>query len=461
MQDTAQLRFPRTVSLIALVVFGFQVGTQAHPSQQQRQDNLLSFDQVWTTVRNNHWDASLGGLDWDAVRIEYRERVEKAQTTAESRAVIREMLGRLNHSHFEIHAADHNDEPDPALRVEAQEGTCGIEVRVVQGQALVWRVAAGSSADQAGVRRGWCIHRINGSEITTQLRDTKERLGTSPVLGYQLAWVAMRLLSGPVGNTVSIVFLDGNNQLTPRSLPFGRRSGHAYKLANMPIRYVWFQSRLLKSEIGYVTFNTWIDPPYLVGKIRESVAAFKNTNGLIIDLRGSRGGIIQLAQDLAGYFIKEPGHTLGTLKFRNRSYDCTVVPKDDVYDGPVAIIVDGLSRSTSEILASGMRQEGRARLFGTRTAGTVSASLVSRLANGDSFQYAVADFRTIRGEPLEGAGVKPDVEVPLTREDLLANRDSALEAAADWIMQVTPERTRPENGTGRKQQKGRALQGKW
>ncbi len=398
-------------------------------------------------MRNNHWDASLGGLDWDEVRVEYRQRVERAQTTAESRGVIREMLGRLKHSHFEIHAADLNDEPDPALKVEAQEGTCGIEVRVVGGQALVWRVVAGSSADQAGVRRGWCIHSINSSEIATQLRDTKQRLGTSPVLGYQLAWVAMRHLSGPVGNAVSIGFLDGKNQLTSRSVPFRRRSGHTYKLANMPIRFVWFQSRLLNGKIGYVTFNTWIDPPYLLGQIRESVAAFKNTSGLIIDLRGSRGGIIQLAQDFAGYFIKEPGHTLGTLRFRNGSFDCAVVPKRDVYDGPVAIIVDGLSRSTSEILASGMRQEGRARLFGTRTAGTVSASLVSPLANGDSFQYAVADFRTRSGESLEGAGVKPDVVVPLTREDLLSDRDSALEAAVDWIMQVSLERSRLKSRT--------------
>jgi carboxyl-terminal processing protease len=103
------------------------------------------------------------------------------------------------------------------------------------------------------------------------------------------------------------------------------------------------------------------------------------------------------------------------------------------YRGAVAILVDGCSASTSEILAEGMKDLGRARVFGTRTAGAALPSAIDKLPNGDGFQHAVADYISEGGKSLEGAGVIPDVEVKLTQEALLAGRDPVLEAAIEWI----------------------------
>ena len=55
------------------------------------------------------------------------------------------------------------------------------------------------------------------------------------------------------------------------------------------------------------------------------------------------------------------------------------------------------------------------------------------MPNGDGFQYAVGNYVSEGGKPLEGEGVEPDVEVKLTRAALLAGRDSVLEAALQWI----------------------------
>ena len=71
-----------------------------------RQLNLASLDVVWQTVRDNHFDPTLGGLDWDAVRDELRPKIEAATTVGEARAVLREMLARLKQTHFEIMAPD-------------------------------------------------------------------------------------------------------------------------------------------------------------------------------------------------------------------------------------------------------------------------------------------------------------------------------------------------------------------
>jgi carboxyl-terminal processing protease len=103
------------------------------------------------------------------------------------------------------------------------------------------------------------------------------------------------------------------------------------------------------------------------------------------------------------------------------------------FGGPFAILVDPLTASTSEVFAGGMQALGRARVFGETTAGQALPALVTALPNGDRLLHAVADFTAADGSRLEGAGVTPDVIVPLTREALLAGEDSALREAFQWI----------------------------
>ena len=59
--------------------------------------------------------------------------------------------------------------------------------------------------------------------------------------------------------------------------------------------------------------------------------------------------------------------------------------------------------------------------------------MITRLPNGDGFQYAVANYISEGGQALEANGVIPDQEVKLTRETLLAGHDAVLDAALDWI----------------------------
>ena len=103
------------------------------------------------------------------------------------------------------------------------------------------------------------------------------------------------------------------------------------------------------------------------------------------------------------------------------------------FQGPVAILVDGLSGSASECFTGGMQSLKRVRVFGQRSMGAALPSQFDRLPNGDVFIHATGDFVTADGTRLEGRGVIPDEDVPLTREDLLAGRDRVLEAALAWI----------------------------
>src|SRR5205814_936643 len=155
----------------------------------------------------------------------------------------------------------------------------------------------------------------------------------------------------------------------------------------------------------------------------------KTCNGVIVDLRGNPGGIGGMAMGIAGFLIDKPNQKLGTMYMRETTLKFGVNPRPEVFEGPVAILVDGLSASTSEILAGGLKDLGRARIFGTRTAAAALPSMFEKLPNGDGFQYAVANYVSVGGKPLEGLGVTPDVEVKLTREALLAGHDPVIDAA--------------------------------
>lgn len=189
----------------------------------------------------------------------------------------------------------------------------------------------------------------------------------------------------------------------------------------------------MRPDVGYVRFNIFFQPDDIIKSVREMVAACGDCNGMVIDLRGNPGGIAGLAMGLAGWFVDKGGQQLGTMYLRESNLKFVVFARPQPFRGPLAILVDGCSASTSEIFAEGMKDMDRARIFGTRTAGAALPSVFERLPNGDGFQYAIANYISLSGKPLEGIGVIPDQEVRLTRQALAAGQDPVLDAAVAWI----------------------------
>jgi len=176
-----------------------------------------------------------------------------------------------------------------------------------------------------------------------------------------------------------------------------------------------------------------------MASFQQTVENCKPCEGLIIDLRGNPGGIGGMAMGMAGFLVDKPNQRLGTMYMRDTTLNFVVNPRAQVFKGAVAVLVDACSASTSEIFAGGLKDLGRARVFGTHTAAAALPSAFERLPNGDGFQYALANYISEGGQPLEGLGVTPDVEVRLTRSALLAGHDPVLDAAFDWIRrQKTP-----------------------
>jgi len=167
-------------------------------------------------------------------------------------------------------------------------------------------------------------------------------------------------------------------------------------------------------------------------RIRAAIRGMSDAPGLIIDLRGNPGGFGAMANGLAG-LLETKQTSLGVMSMRAAKINFVVYPQAGAYDGPVVILTDSGSASTSEVFAAGLQELGRAVVVGERSMGAALPSYIEKLPTGALFQYAIADFKTPKGVLIEGRGVVPDVEMNLTRAALLAGHDPQLDAAIEQI----------------------------
>lgn len=390
-----------------------------------------AFETVWRTINEQHFDPTFGGLDWAAVGERYRALAAAARTDAEFHDVLRRMVGELKLSHFVIYPpgvlseAPAAESSAPAPRPEAR-GEAGLDVRVLDGRAVVSHVEAGSAAARAGLRTGFVIQKVDERDITRAIaRLAQSDLGE----GYKLAYMrgaALAALSGPAGAGRRVTYLDARDRprvATLTLLPSAAEMSEPF--GNFPAVATEFEARRV-GEVGYVRFNIWVVSQ--MEKLRRAVRELSDTRALVFDLRGNQGGLGIMAVGLAG-MLSEEVFSLGTLMQRRGHMNFLTNPQPPAYRGAVVILVDGLSASTSEIFALGLQEAGRAAVVGERTAGAALPSLFTRLPTGATFQFAFADFKTPKGVRVEGRGALPDVPVKLDRRSLLAGRDPQLDAA--------------------------------
>ena len=183
----------------------------------------------------------------------------------------------------------------------------------------------------------------------------------------------------------------------------------------------------------------------IMSTLDRAVDSVRSCAGIVLDLRGNLGGVAGMMMGVAGHFLTEE-RTLGIMRTRGEEMRFVANPRRSTdagvpvepYAGPVAILVDGMSASTSEMFAAGLQALGRARVFGERTAGQALPAMATKLPSGDVLMHVVADFVAADGTRIEGRGVMPDELVRLDRRDIVANRDAPLEAALRWIDRARP-----------------------
>jgi carboxyl-terminal processing protease len=410
---------------------------------------LASFDAAWTRIKDTYYDPDFRGLNWEAVRDELRPLAAKAGTEDELRAVIRKMLDRIGDSHFVLipyNVAGALESEALRSGEQSMPSDAGFEVRLVEGALTVIRIEEGGAAAAAGVRPGWVVEAIGDREVAPWLEavNTLERDLDRNTARTELVWRAGQLLQGPEGSTIRLRFRDAQDRIVDRPLTRRRQTGEPVRFGSLPTMIARLEHRHLPAGdacVGLIRFNIWMTP--IAPTFERALSELIRCQGIVLDLRGNPGGLGAMVMGISGYFVDEVV-SLGVMKTRESELRFVSNPRRATsagqpmrpYGGPMAVLIDAMSASTSEIFAAGMQAIGRARLFGGTTAGQALPAMMTRLPNQDVLLHAFADFTGPDGVRIEGRGAIPDQPVPLTRADLLAERDRPLEAAIEWMREM-------------------------
>lgn len=394
--------------------------------------HLASFDLIWNTINARHWSPQhLEDVGWEAARDELRPLVETADTDGEAVAILSDLLDRLRLSHYQIIPAEAYDDQERA----SGEGVSGISVRIIDDQAVVFRVEPDSPGAKAGVQTGWTIETIRDRSVAEgldRLREREEATGDRPGVFSSMAIEGR--LRGSIGEALPVTFLDETD--TPRTveLVLAKSTDPMFEAVNLPPMPVHIRFEALDSGVGYFTFSAFLDPMRLMPEFQKAVEASRELDGLIIDLRGNLGGIILLCNGIGGWLLTESQTAeLGRMSMRDSDIRLVLNRRANPLNKPIAVLIDERSISSAEILAGGLKDTGIARIFGSTSAGMSLPSVVEPMPNGDNFQYAFANYISASGRELEKHGVEPHEPVTLTRQALIAGSDPALEAALQWI----------------------------
>jgi carboxyl-terminal processing protease len=408
-----------------------------HPSSAVQQHLSLRarrevFEKVWRDIRDHYYDSSFNGVNWVDVHTRYRPLIDVAKDDQQFYSLMSQMTGELHDAHTRFNS------PEQWKNFKKQQGVgSGISVDDVDGKAVVTAVRRDSSAAQAGIEPGMVILRIDGKPIAERVAEIeKSRPPSSSERATRMLSYG-RLFAGPPDSEMQLALerADGSRfDATVKRQIYSSASD--------------VSTDVLPSGNAYIRFDGF--QPAITKEFRQALERFRNTPGLVIDLRRNGGGDLGVLLPIASYFFdkktlfakdqtrsgKPLSEFAGIFRLPLELY--VGRPGDQIYSGPVVILVDARSASSSEVFAAGMQDSRRAKIVGSQSCGCVLGIAKPRVMRGGGvLEMSEVLWFSPKGRKLEGTGILPDENVAPTLSDLQKKHDPAIEAADKALLQMT------------------------
>lgn len=260
----------------------------------------------------------------------------------------------------------------------------GIGVELQQLPDHTYRVVSPideTPAARAGIKAGDLIIAIDGKPIGDDADST-------PLRGKPGSKVTLKLVRNGVAKPFDVV------------------------VTREKIRVASVRSRMLEPGYGYLrvsTFQADTAADFASQLDRLNAQAGGKLRGLVLDLRSNPGGLLTAAVQIADELLDSGKivSTRGRIAISDAQFSAT--PGDRMKGAPVVVLVDAGSASASEVLAGALRDNGRARVVGSRTFGKGSVQTLLPLDNGDSVKLTTARYYTPSGKSIQGVGIAPEV----------------------------------------------------
>ena len=402
------------LALTVAPAFLAQVPAQARTADADTKARTEVFDEVWRLVRDKFYDRNLKGLDWEAVGKKHRADYAAATTDAQRSAAINAMLAELKASHTRHYTKDETayyelaDIFSHALRRDLAKvfpgktidyAGIGTFTKTIDGKTFVSGAFPGFPADKGGLLLGDEIVSADGAPF-------------EPVASFR----------GKAGKPVSLKVrraADGpliDVTVEPKKI----EPDEAFEAALKD------SARIIETNgrrIGYIRVWSYAGGNYqeLLEEALEN-GKLKDADALIWDLRDGWGGAHPRYLS-----VFEPHGP--TLKLTDRNGNSHIA--NFRWRKPVALLINGGSRSGKEVLAHGFKKYGYGPVIGERTAGALLAGTAFLLSDESLHILAVEDALS-DGERIEGVGVAPTIEVPFDIR-YAAGKDKQLDKAVEVL----------------------------
>ena len=282
----------------------------------------------------------------------------------------------------------------------------GVEVGVKDGLLTVIAPLKGTPGENAGLKSGDNIVKINGKDTTDTTADD-----------------AVGLIRGPKGTPVTLT-ISRENWTSTKDIKIIRDT------INVPsIDYSIKDGNIAYIQIYQFDQNLPSDFEAIARKILQSPV-----KKIVLDLRNNPGGYLDAAQNIAGWFLKS-GQTVTIEDFgKGKTQQIyTASGNSDFANYPMVILMNQGSASASEILAGSLRDNRGIELIGTKSFGKGCVQEPIDLPGGSFIKVTIANWLTPKGNSISNIGLTPDVKVDITDTDVQQKKDPQLDKALEIV----------------------------
>lgn len=293
--------------------------------------------------------------------------------------------------------------------IEDVKGTfegVGMEIGIKKGQLQIIAPLEGTPAQKAGLRAGDKIIKVDD---TLTLDITLDE--------------AVNLIRGPKGTEVTLTIWREEWETTKE-----------IKIVRGVIEIPSLKWEIIDENIAHLKLYQFSEKASFDFREAAIKILASPAQKIILDLRNNPGGYLEVAQDIAGWFL-ERGQIVVIEDFgageEQKIYKAT--GNASLVEYPIVILINQGSASGSEILAGALRDNRGIKLIGEKSFGKGSVQELERLREGSSLKITVAKWLTPKGELITDKGLEPDIKIEMTEEDYEEERDPQLGRAIEII----------------------------
>lgn len=285
----------------------------------------------------------------------------------------------------------------------------GVEIKFDPDSGLIGvkRLIPGGAAEKAGLAAGDQILKIDGRSYKGKaMREVVDAI------------------RGREGDSVSLTVLRDDKVFTRT-------------IARSKVVVATVTDTMLPGGAGLIAISSFNEKTPELVKASLAKLAKAGARGLVIDLRGCPGGLLDAFTSVADLLIPS-GKTVVVEIGRDGATETISSKGTPVLQVPTSVLINGETASSAELLAGALQQSAGARLVGKKTVGKWNVQRLDELPNGWAVKYTIGTFRTPNGEALDGVGLLPDLEVEMDPASIEAARrqDGAARLAADAQLRV-------------------------